>query len=970
MRKPTDTSEKPSTEIKRRKQGKQGLKERLTFDELLSAISARFLNVSFEQVDEEIYSAMKKVLKFFRADRFALLQTSSDRKSWIITHAVSVAGVPAVPIGETLSRSITPWAYEKLIMKREVLSLSNIDDAPDEASVDKKTWITWGIRSNLNIPIMIEGSVDHVVAIMSVKCERDWPEELVSRLQLLGEIFVNALERRQGRLRLEEQLRFETLLVDISRRFVDLPAEEVRGEIEHAQRRICEFLGFDLSVLWQWSMETPRILTMTHLYRPLGGPPPPEPMYAHEYFPWCQQQLEKGTIIAVSSMDDLPAEAARDREVWRHFGVKTTLTLPLSSGTGPIIGALSFNDMQKERIWPQGIIQRLQLVAQMFINAIIRERNETALRESERRLSLTTEAVGVGLWSMDIDTKKVWVSPKSRELFHFAPDEEITYESYSRVIHHEDRDGVHQNVQHAIQSGERLNCDYRIVLPDGSIRWIVARGQHFLKSAGEPDRLMGLSLDITEGKELELMLQKEHTFLDTLINSTSDMIWSVDPEHFGLLTFNRGLFEYFLQHRGMHIEAGMRPEDLFADEEYVKRWHLFYKLALDKGSFTTEYLVYAGNRTLRLNLNILKNDDTVFGISVFGQDITELKDMEKQLHEQLAEINELKSRLEKENIYLREEIKAELGFGKIIGASDALQYVLYRAQKVAPTDATVLILGETGAGKGMVAYAIHEMSSRKDKPMITVNCAALPANLIESELFGREKGAFTGAHARQVGRFEVANGGTIFLDEIGELPLELQTKLLRVLQDGEFERLGSPRTIKVDVRVITATSRDLKADMRSGRFRGDLYYRLNVFPVSIPPLRMRKEDIPELAAYFIDKYSRKYRRRFETIAKDAMQTLQAYDWPGNVRELEHFIERAVITCPESVFRLVDQLAPEHLTVEEQSLKEFEAMAREHILQVLQKTRWRIEGEGGAAAILGLNPSTVRFRIRKLGIKRP
>jgi transcriptional regulator with GAF, ATPase, and Fis domain len=380
--------------------------------------------------------------------------------------------------------------------------------------------------------------------------------------------------------------------------------------------------------------------------------------------------------------------------------------------------------------------------------------------------------------------------------------------------------------------------------------------------------------------------------------------------------------------------------------------------------------VYTGKRTLRLNFNVLKNDDRVFGVSVFGQDITDLKALETKLLEQLAEIKKLKFQLEGENLYLREEIKIELGFGKIIGVSGALQYALFRAQQVASTDATVLLLGETGVGKGMVAHAIHEMSTRKDKSMITVNCAALPANLIESELFGREKGAFTGAHAKQMGRFEIADGGTIFLDEIGELPLELQSKLLRVIQDGEFERLGSPRTIKVDVRVIASTSRDLKAEMRAGRFREDLYYRLNVFPVSLPPLRMRVEDIPELAKYFIDKYARKYARRFETISKDAMQMLQSYHWPGNVRELEHVIERAVITSPEPVFRLVDRLEQEPVKVGEGTLKEFDEIAREHILQILQKTRWKIDGEGGAAAILGLNPSTLRFRIKKLGIKRP
>jgi formate hydrogenlyase transcriptional activator len=460
-------------------------------------------------------------------------------------------------------------------------------------------------------------------------------------------------------------------------------------------------------------------------------------------------------------------------------------------------------------------------------------------------------------------------------------------------------------------------------------------------------------------------------------NVTSDMIWSVDSKDFSLLTFNHGFYEHLLHQRGIHTETGMCPEDLSPDEECTQRWRSFYRRAMKEGSFTTEYPVCGGDRTLRLNFNTLQKDDRAFGISVFSQDITELKVMEKKLQEQLAEIERLKLQLEKVNVYLREEIKSERGFGKIIGSSDDLQYVLFRARQVAATDATVLILGETGVGKGMVAHAIHEMSARRDKPMITVNCAALPANLIESELFGREKGAFTGAHARQAGRFDVADGGTIFLDEVGEVPLELQAKLLRVLQDGEFERLGSPRTISVDVRVIASTSRDLKAEMRNGRFREDLYYRLNVFPVSIPPLRGRIDDISELAEHFIQKYARKYGRRFETTVNDALQILQAYHWPGNVRELEHVIERAVITSPEPVFRLLDRLEREPVGVEggapedsEGKPNDFDAMAREHIQQVLQKTHWKIEGKNGAAAILRLNPSTLRFRIKKLGIERP
>ncbi len=395
---------------------------------------------------------------------------------------------------------------------------------------------------------------------------------------------------------------------------------------------------------------------------------------------------------------------------------------------------------------------------------------------------------------MDVNTDLVWVTDKLRELFQFSPDEKLSFKRFMEVIHPDDRERVSESVRRSRETGALLNIEYRIVCPGGGIRWIVARGRPYSRGSGLPERLMGVSNDITQRKMTELELSESRTLLAALVDSTLDMIWSVDSEHFGLLTFNRGLYEYFLNQRGIHIEAGMRPEELFPAGEFVQTWHNFYRRALDEGSFTTEYLVYAGTRTLRLNLNRLKRDDVVFGVSVFGQDITERMAMEARLREQLEEIESLKLQLEKENINLREELSQGLGFEKIVGSSDALNYVLFRVGQVAPTDATVLILGETGTGKGMVANAIHGLSGRKDRPMITVNCAALPANLIESELFGREKGAFTGAHARQAGRFEVADKGTIFLDEIGELPLELQSKLLRVLQDGEFERLGSAKT--------------------------------------------------------------------------------------------------------------------------------------------------------------------------------
>jgi PAS domain S-box-containing protein len=354
------------------------------------------------------------------------------------------------------------------------------------------------------------------------------------------------------------------------------------------------------------------------------------------------------------------------------------------------------------------------------------------------------------------------------------------------------------------------------------------------------------------------------------------------------------------------------------------------------------------------------------------QEIEEHKKTEQSLQDSYAEIIELKDRLQAENLYLAEEVARKYNFGEIIGQSTVLSNVFSLVEQVAPMNATVLLLGETGTGKGVVARTIHSRSSRKARPLITVNCTTLPATLVESELFGRERGAFTGSDARQIGRFELADGGTIFLDEIGEMPMELQSKLLRVIQDGEFERLGSPRTIKVDVRIIAATNRNLEEEIKNGRFREDLYYRLNVFPITMPTLRQRTDDIPLLVNHFVTKFNHKIGKMIDTVSKDTLNILQGYHWPGNVRELESVIERAVIVSQGSALQVLDRFdslpkSAELLTG--QSVKTLVETEHDHILQVLQQTGWRIEGRNGAAGLLGLNASTLRARMRKYGIIR-
>jgi PAS domain S-box-containing protein len=350
-------------------------------------------------------------------------------------------------------------------------------------------------------------------------------------------------------------------------------------------------------------------------------------------------------------------------------------------------------------------------------------------------------------------------------------------------------------------------------------------------------------------------------------------------------------------------------------------------------------------------------------------DITDRKQSEIELKQTYTEIEQLQMQLQAESAYLQEEIKLEHNFENIIGQSDALKYVLHRVEMVAPQDSTVILLGETGTGKELIARALHRLSSRNKRPLLKVNCAALPAELIESELFGREKGAFTGATTTQVGRFELADKSTLFLDEIGELPLELQAKLLRVLESGEFERLGSPRMLHSDARIITATNRDLEEAVRKKRFREDLWYRLKIFPITIPPLRDRTDDIPLLVDHFVQFFSRKMGKKAASlkITKSSMQALQAYSWPGNVRELEHVVESALITSEKNKLHFD---LPKTADVATGRLKSFEEMEREYILKVLKAKNWKIKGKDSASSILGLPPSTLRHRIKKLGLKRP
>ena len=377
-------------------------------------------------------------------------------------------------------------------------------------------------------------------------------------------------------------------------------------------------------------------------------------------------------------------------------------------------------------------------------------------------------------------------------------------------------------------------------------------------------------------------------------------------------------------------------------------------------------------------LGAYTHDDLLFFQEVANQIAMSVANM--QAYEEIAA---LKTRLQEENVYLQEEISREHNFQEIVGNSRALVEVLRNVETVAPTDSTVLIMGETGCGKELIARAIHSRSGRKNRPLVKLNCGAIPTGLVESELFGHMKGAFTGALERRIGRFELADGGTLFLDEISELPLDTQVKLLRVLQEHEFEPLGSSKTIRVNVRIIAASNRDLDKAIQEGRFRADLYYRLNVLPIVLPPLRQRRSDIPLLTSFFVERYSRQLGKQIMGVAQDTMEILSHYDWPGNIRELQNVIERAVVLSRGSVLRLGRDLLPlsAEAATDDETVVSFsgqssngethslEQVEKRHILEVLTQTKWVIEGANGAARILDLHPNTLRSRMKKLGLDR-
>jgi formate hydrogenlyase transcriptional activator len=495
--------------------------------------------------------------------------------------------------------------------------------------------------------------------------------------------------------------------------------------------------------------------------------------------------------------------------------------------------------------------------------------------------------------------------------------------------------------------------------------------------ARERDRLRAL-LDVTNAMVSQLAL-------GDLFASITACLRNVVPHEYSSLALHEPGADYLVIHALESDLGGSRFEQdtrvPFAGSPSGAAFHSGQPIRFAAGTYSSDVTRALEAEGLRSGVSIpLATRNRVLGTVNLGsvrEDAFSPEDVDflSQVAAQAAiaienaqafrEIERLKNKLTEEKLYLEDEIRTERNFGEIIGDSPAFRKALHQVETVAPTDATVLILGETGTGKELIARSVHDLSARRDRTFARLNCAAIPTGLLESELFGHEKGAFTGAIAQRIGRFELADGGTLFLDEVGDIPLELQPKLLRALQEQEFERLGSTRTIKVNVRVIAATNRDLARMIADQQFRLDLYYRLNVFPLPVPPLRERGPDIPMLVRYFAQKFSRRMNKHIETIPAATLSALSAYSWPGNVRELENLIERAVILSPGTTLEIpIADLRPDLALAPSATL---ETAERQHIRQVLEETGWKVAGPDGAAARLGMKRTTLQSRIKRLGI---
>ncbi|HEV8038102.1 MAG TPA: sigma 54-interacting transcriptional regulator [Bryobacteraceae bacterium] len=598
------------------------------------------------------------------------------------------------------------------------------------------------------------------------------------------------------------------------------------------------------------------------------------------------------------------------------------------------------------------------------------------LRRSEAYLAEAQSLSHTGSFGWDVASGQVYWSPETFRIFGYDPAAHGSIELVMQRVHPEDRSAVQLIIERVTGDRTEFDFEHRLLMPDGSIKYLRVVGRPSLDERGGFE-FVGAVTDITDRKRAEEALQRSEGYLNEAqrLTRSASWAWSVatretfwSQEMFRILGCDPEKMKPTLSG---FLEM-VHPDDRLRMEQRAKR-EATPSQGVDAG---VDYRIVLADGTIKhihsVSHQVMNESGEVVEVVGTSMDVTEQREARAALETAFEQIQALKDKLYNENIALREEIDRSSMFEEIVGESAALQAVLTRVAKVGPTDSTVLVSGETGTGKELIARAIHKRSPRAARAFVSVNCAAIPSSLIASELFGHEKGAFTGAMQRRLGRFELAEGGTIFLDEIGELPAETQIALLRVLQEREFERVGGNKSIRADVRVITATNRDLQASIQAGTFRRDLYYRLNVFPIEMPALRERKEDIPLLVEYFIDRFATQAGKRIRGINRATLDRLKSYAWPGNIRELQNVIERSIIVCETENFTVDESWLFSKEETDQADRPRFKMSAaeeKEMIEAALADASGRISGPSGAAAKLGIPASTLESKIRVLRINK-
>ena len=811
---------------------------------------------------------------------------------------------------------------------------------------------------------------------------------------------------------LQLRLEFETVMSMLSKTLINLPSDCIDTRLNDGLQAVAEVLALDRIVINISDPDKKRSI-ITNSWARAGVPPMPSGEAKNE-FRWLANLIPRDEICRVSTPEDLPPEAVAEHEYMLNVGLKSWLVIPLLVG-GERIGSISADMFLSWQAWNSNLVSRFQQAAEIFANVLARRRAAQALRESMDQTTLALDSAKLGVWGWTIGRDEFWASAQTRSLFGWAADSKLDFATLLGSIHPEDCENARNVLERTMHASAEHRAEFRVLLPDGSVRWIKSLGRSYLGAQGASEQIIGASLDITDRRHDEEALARQLAFetqlaelsatfinlhrsqMDVQIGEAQKRICQslgldrstlaqVTPHGDDMIITHSWIKDGFppLPHiSGQDLPwisrtlfVGQRicferiddlPEEAARDKETLLKFGPKSSIIfpLSAGGSVLGALEFGSLREER-NWPAPLLGQLGLMAQVFANALARARSDER-LQKAYDEIEQLKSRLEKETVYLRQKIRLEHHHNKVVGDGEGIRRVLKQAEQVAVTDAIVLLQGETGTGKELIAHAVHDLSSRKNRIMVKVNCAALPASLVESELFGREKGAYTGALTREIGRFELADSSTILLDEIGELAMELQSKLLRVLQEGEFERLGSPRTIRVDARVIASTSRDLQKAVREGKFREDLFYRLNVFPMVIPPLRQRREDIPALTWHFVSEISRRMGRSIEGIQASTMDAFKKYPWPGNVRELRNIIERFLITSTDSLFRA--DLQSLEIAGTHGQAQTFEAVERNYILQILETVGWRIRGEGGAAQILDIKPTTLESRMKRLGIAR-